>query len=119
MFTLTTAYDIRRVAIVLTGFWDAGTMLKFEGEIIAALSSLKAIGGAKACLVDASLYPVQSPEITARHQHLLASLGDLAAERIAMVVPGQLVRRQAGRAAGVMQHQMFGSREEALQWLDG
>ena len=117
MFALRTVREARRLEITLTGFWDADTMLAFEGEMLRALRGLKVLGGAKSCLVDASSYPVQSSEISARHQRLLAGLGELAAERIAMIVPGQLVRRQAERTAADLHHRTFMAREEALLWL--
>ena len=118
MFDLKIDRERIRLEITLWGFWDVPTVDRFERDMIAALRELKRLGSPTTSLIDGRIYPVQSQEIIARHERLLAGLGDLAADWIALVQPSHLVRLQAARAAGELRHRVFASKDEAHAWLD-
>jgi hypothetical protein len=108
-----------RLDVAMIGYWDGDATGRFEAGLRAAVHRLRAMGtdsGAHVSIFDATGLAVQSAEV-------LAMLGPLAAdtllmgERVALVLTGALLKRQAQRVAPHIP--IFPRRSDAIAWLDG
>lgn len=111
--------DARRslVAVTLSGYWDMTTFAAYADAIRLELRRMKARGGCRHCLVDATEFAVQSADITKALQALTDSFAPDCPERIAGISGSKLGELQARHAGGSSTRQVFSTREAAEAWL--
>ena len=107
----------RLLTVTLRGFWDAQTYRDYDAEVTAQLRRLSQLKPAKACLVDAREFAVQSKEVADLMIEGVAKRLPLYPERTARIVSCAISRSQAARMANTTDQRVFESVEEALDWL--
>lgn len=111
--------DTRRSLLVVTkwGYWDMPTFLTFAEGFRAALRRMKARGGCRYCLVDASNFAVQSADIGRALQELVESFDPACPARMAGVSGSKLGELQARHTGHAPNRRVFSSRTAAEDWL--
>jgi len=107
----------RLLTVTLRGFWDVQTYRAYDAELTAQLARLNQIRAAKACLVDAREFAVQSKEVADLMMEGVAKRLPLYPERTARLVSCAISRSQAARMANTTNQRVFESPADALDWL--
>ena len=107
----------RLLTVTLRGFWDVPTYRAYDAELTAQLGRLNQIKAAKACLVDAREFAVQSKEVADLMMDGVAKRLPLYPERTARLVSCAISRSQAARMAKTTDQRVFESVGQALDWL--
>ena len=121
MYEITLDPKRKYLEMVLRGYWDEKVTDAFEREETLALDALDRLGRPTQCLIDLSEFPPQARDIVERHDKRLNSPDAKIASRVAVVVPGAIVKLQVHRImpGDDTERRMFTSREEAKAWLLG
>ncbi|HJQ18019.1 MAG TPA: hypothetical protein VJ859_13595 [Allosphingosinicella sp.] len=105
--------------IALHGYWDEKTNDAYEREELGGLEALARLGRPTFCIVDLSDFPPQAKETVERISKRLHASDTIMPSRLAVIVPGALVKMQVDRTVpqeGV-EKRVFASREEGEAWL--
>lgn len=105
------------VEIIMVGYWDTPTLVRFDRELRRQLPALPAGGcgiGEQNTLFDTTGYAVQSQEVLAGLGGMVAD-SSIGSRRIAVLTASALNKIQTRRIAPG--YGVFSDREEAMRWL--
>lgn len=113
------AIDTQRHLLTITkrGYWSMATFEAFAQAFEAHLRQMRAAGGCRYCLVDASAYAVQSADVTRALLALVSSFPPDCPARMAGITGSKLSELQARHAAATSSRQVFANRAAAEAWL--
>lgn len=106
------------VEIRMRGFWDGGTMQRFDATLRNVLPWLAMRGcaiGQQTTLFDLLEFPVQNQETLAALAGMVAD-PKIGSRRIAVLIGSALLKQQARRTAPG--YGLFGNRAAAMAWLN-
>jgi hypothetical protein len=111
--------DQRRslLTAVTRGYWDLATVTAYAEAFRLELRRMKVRGGCLRCLMDATEFAVQSPEVTRALQALADSFAPDCPERMAGVSGSKLGELQARHAGQSSTRRVFATHEAAQAWL--
>ena len=107
----------RLLTVTLRGFWDVQTYRDYDVEVTAQLRRLNQLKTAKACLVDAREFSIQSKEVADLMIEGVARRLPLYPERTARLVSCAISRSQAARMANTTDQRVYETIDDALDWL--
>lgn len=107
----------RLLTVTLRGFWDVSTYRDYDAELTGQLRRLNQVKAAKACLVDAREFAIQSKEVADLMIEGVAQRLPLYPERTARIVSCAISRSQAARMGKTSDQRVYDSVDEALDWL--
>jgi len=107
----------RLLTVTLRGFWDVQTYCDYDAEVTAQLRRLNQLKAAKACLVDAREFSIQSKEVADLMVEGVAKRLSFYPERTARVVSCAISHSQAARMGKSSDQRVYDSVDEALDWL--
>jgi hypothetical protein len=87
----------RLIRIRLSGFWDEAEMDRYERDLEAAYRKVKTLGSPSAALIDLRESQPQSAKVVERFDALVFRFAPLMPDRVALLTPSALLKRQVER----------------------
>ena len=115
MYKISTDSSRNLVILTLIGMLTAQELTAMYAEETAAVQAMGCNLGEHIVLADLTEYSIQTQDISAAIQRLVAQKG--TAKRVAMVTGSSLAKMQARRIAISQVAQVFTNRATALEWL--
>jgi len=105
------------LSVTVRGYWDMATFTAYADSFRMELRQMKARGGCRRCLMDATEFAVQSAEVTRALQALADSFAPDCPALMAGVSGSKLSELQARHAGESGTRRVFATREAAEAWL--
>ncbi len=107
----------RLLTVTKQGYWTMETFMAFADAFHMELRRMKAQGGCRYCLVDATHFAVQSAEVAGALQALVDSFPEDCPARMAGISGSKLSELQARHRGEAPGRRVFPTREAAEAWL--